>query len=254
MAATPDKRALIIGLNYIGTNNALSGCIDDANNVKAMLLKRGYQENNIVMMTDNTPSLLPTRKNILKEFLNLVLSGARQLYFHYSGHGATVRDTDGDEDDGNDETLVPLDYFQTGTMIVDDELKGVLKCLDETQSLFCVLDCCHSGTGIDLKYNVFERLGKQFVLVEDKKQSPTRGNCVCLSGCQDNQTSADTFEEGQAQGAMSYAFLKAVGDPKVKSYEELINAIRILLKQKNYAQLPAMSFGKSVNLKTPFNF
>lgn len=253
MASVPDKRALLVGINYVGSGNDLSGCIDDVNNVKAMLLTRGYLDSNIVMMTDNTHDLLPTRKNILREFLNLILSGAKQMYFHYSGHGASVRDTDGDEDDGNDETLVPLDYFQTGTMIVDDEIKGVLKCLDETQSLFCVLDCCHSGTGMDLKYNVYDRVAKQYVLVEDKKQSPTRGNCVCLSGCQDNQTSADAFEEGQAQGAMSYAFLKSLKDPAVKSYESLISSIRTILKQKRYAQLPAMSFGKTVNLKNNFS-
>lgn len=247
------KRALVIGINYNGTANQLSGCIDDAHNVKAMLLKRGYLESNIVLLTDDTP-ILPTRQNILKEFLNMVLSGAKQLYFHYSGHGASVRDTDGDEQDGMDETLVPLDYCTTGAMIVDDELKGVLKCLDETQSLFCVLDCCHSGTGIDLRFNVFEKAGKQFVLVEDKNESATRGNCVCLSGCQDSQTSADTFEEGQAQGAMSYGFLKAISDPKVKTYTDLLSSIRGILRQKNYAQLPAMSFGKAVNLSTPFSF
>lgn len=257
-SSTPTKRALVIGINYVDTPGRLAGCVADANNVKEMLLKRGYLAENITMMTDepDTPEMLsPTRKNILREFLNLVVSGSPQLYFHYSGHGSSVRDKDGDEgQDGMDETLVPLDYFETGIMIVDDELKGVLKCLDESQSLWCTLDCCHSGTGIDMRYNVFEKAGKQFVLVEDKLESFTRGMCVCISGCQDNQTSADAYEEGQSQGAMTYGFLKALVNPNIKSYEDLLSGIRVLLRQKGYSQLPAMSFGKAVNLKTPFSF
>jgi hypothetical protein len=43
------------------------------------------------------------------------------LFFHYSGHGSQVRDSNGDEADGYDEVIFPLDYAQTGT-IIDDEL------------------------------------------------------------------------------------------------------------------------------------
>ena len=32
------------------------------------------------------------------------------LFMHYSGHGGSMRDDNGDEKDGMDETLVPLDY------------------------------------------------------------------------------------------------------------------------------------------------
>ncbi len=32
------------------------------------------------------------------------------LFMHYSGHGGNMRDDNGDEKDGMDETLVPLDY------------------------------------------------------------------------------------------------------------------------------------------------
>ena len=41
------------------------------------------------------------------------------LFFHYSGHGGQQADKDGDEADGKDETLVPLDY-QTAGQITDD--------------------------------------------------------------------------------------------------------------------------------------
>lgn len=41
------------------------------------------------------------------------------LFFHYSGHGGQAADLDGDEDDGFDETILPLD-FKTAGEIIDD--------------------------------------------------------------------------------------------------------------------------------------
>lgn len=41
-----------------------------------------------------------------------------------SGHGGQAKDTDGDEDDGFDEVIYPLDYKQAGH-IVDDERESV---------------------------------------------------------------------------------------------------------------------------------
>jgi metacaspase-1 len=41
------------------------------------------------------------------------------LFFHYSGHGGQTPDLDGDEDDGFDEVIFPVDYQTTGH-IVDD--------------------------------------------------------------------------------------------------------------------------------------
>lgn len=37
------------------------------------------------------------------------------------GHGGSVRDTSGDEEDAKDETMIPVDYAQSG-MIKDDEI------------------------------------------------------------------------------------------------------------------------------------
>lgn len=247
-----NKRALIIGINYTGTSSALSGCINDAMSVKEELIKRGYPEDNITLLTDDT-TVVPTRENILKELLALIISDATELYFHYSGHGSSVRDLDGDEDDGRDECLVPLDY-RHGNMIIDDEIRGLLFCLGENQKLFCVLDCCHSGSGMDLKYNLYERYGGRYMsMIDDKKQRPTRGQCVMLSGCEDSQTSADAYIGGKYQGAMTYAFLKALRDG-AKTYEDLIGSIRKILKEGKYTQLPNLSSGKPLNLRSAVRF
>jgi hypothetical protein len=245
-----NKRALVIGINYTGTPSALNGCINDAMSVREELVKRGYPENNITLLTDDT-DVKPTRENILKALLALIVSDATELYFHYSGHGISVRDLDGDEDDGKDECLVPLDY-RYGNMILDDEIRGLLYCLSERQRMFCVLDCCHSGTGMDLKYNLYERYGGRYLsMMDDRKQRPTRGQCIMLSGCQDPQTSADAWEEGKFQGAMTYSFLRALEECGSRArYEDLIKRIRAILKEKGYSQLPSLSAGKPLNLRS----
>ena len=57
-----------------------------------------------------------------------------------------------DEDDGYDETLVPVDYGSAG-QIRDDDLYDNLVCaVPSGASLVALMDCCHSGSVLDLPY------------------------------------------------------------------------------------------------------
>ena len=244
------KRALLVGINYRGTRSELNGCINDVTQVKEFLVKKGYKEKHITVLTDDT-DIKPTRANILKHFLELILSGDKTLYFHYSGHGGSITDYSGDEEDGRDETLCPIDYHDNG-VIIDDEFRGLLPCLGEKQTLTVVLDCCHSGSGMDLKWNLYERFGgKQLALVPDTHYADTRGQVIMLSGCRDEQTSADAYIEGKFQGAMTFAFLKCY--PKSKSYEQLIRNIRSLLRKEKYNQVPSMAAGRNFDIQLKLN-
>ena len=80
---------------------------------------------------------------------------------HYSGHGARVKDDEsGEEADGHDETLVPLDY-KTNGIIRDDELfEAVVKPLKPNVCLTSIMDCSHSGSVLDLPYR-FKAAGIQ---------------------------------------------------------------------------------------------
>ena len=59
------------------------------------------------------------------------------VFFHFSGHGQQVRDKNGDENDGLDESIVPGDAQDQSaeagerTNIVDDELAGWLRTLGD---------------------------------------------------------------------------------------------------------------------------
>ncbi len=240
------KRALLVGINYRGTRSELQGCINDVLQVKTFLLTQGYKEKYITVLTDDT-DIQPTRANILKYFLELILSGAETLYWHYSGHGGSVVDVSGDEADGLDETLCPIDYAKKG-VIVDDEIRGMLPCLNPAQHLTVVLDCCHSGSGLDLRWNVYERFGgRRLVLVADEHYTDTKGQVVMLSGCRDEQTSADAYIGGKFQGAMTYGFLTCY--PVSQTYEQLLKNIRALLQRERYTQVPNLAAGKQFDLR-----
>ena len=47
------------------------------------------------------------------------------LFLLYSGHGGSQRDGSGDEADGRDEYMCPVD-ISSGARILDDELKALL--------------------------------------------------------------------------------------------------------------------------------
>lgn len=88
------------------------------------------------------------------------------LVFHYSGHGSQQRNYNGDEVDGFDETLCPLD-FETRGMIVDDEInETIVRPLPRGAKLHAIIDACHSGTMLDLPF-LCRMNGLVILLLED---------------------------------------------------------------------------------------
>lgn len=154
---TGNRKALLIGCNYSGTQNALNGCINDVHNVKNFIIRGyGYKEDDIVVLTDDQSAAnrRPTKANILRAMQWLVKDARPNdsLFFHYSGHGGTTEDLDGDEDDGLDSTIYPTD-FPTAGFIIDDVMHDIMvKPLPQGCRLTAIYDCCHSGTALDLPY------------------------------------------------------------------------------------------------------
>lgn len=261
------KKALLVGINYRGTGSELNGCINDVNAVKQYLLKSGYGEQDITMLTDDT-EIKPTHRNISTALHALIMSGAEQLYFHYSGHGSWQKDTSGDEADGRDESIVPIDYAATG-MLTDDQLRGLLSFMPVRSKLTAVLDSCHSGTALDLAYSLKAgykianvRRGRRMVktrvptltMQKDQHYKPTPGPVTMISGCLDIQTSADAYEEGKYQGALTYCLLKALEVKSDYTWVELITTIRALLKQHGYQQIANLTSGQSLDLSSTVVF
>ncbi|KAJ1725606.1 Ca(2+)-dependent cysteine protease [Coemansia erecta] len=159
------KRALLIGINYFGTKHMLKGCINDVHNMKKFITEHfGFKEQDMVILTDDqrdNPRRMPTHENIIKAMKWLV-SDARMndsFFFHYSGHGNVVASKTGDEIDGNDETICPVDFESKGQIIDDDMNLVMVRPLPRGARLTAIFDCCHSATALDLPF-MYNHMGK----------------------------------------------------------------------------------------------
>ncbi|PQE32458.1 caspase domain-containing protein [Rutstroemia sp. NJR-2017a WRK4] len=154
---TGKRKALLIGINYFGQRGQLRGCINDVKNMSAYLNENfGYKRDDMVILTDDqqNPMSQPTKQNILRAMHWLVKDAKPNdsLFFHYSGHGGQAKDLDGDEEDGYDEVIYPVDFRQVGH-IVDDEMHRIMvQPLQPGVRLTAIFDSCHSGTALDLPY------------------------------------------------------------------------------------------------------
>jgi len=240
-----NRQALLIGCNYNNSAYKLNGCINDVNNIKSVIKNIGF--NNITVLTDETDKP-PNKINILTELTRLLSNSNNNdlLFFSYSGHGSQVLDKNGDETDNRDEVIIPLDF----NVITDDELKSVIQTyLKPNVTLFALFDCCNSGTVLDLKYQYLNSLNYDNY-TENNKATDTPGNVIMISGCTDNQTSADAFINNTSQGAMTWAFIESINNKPKLSWRELIQNMRDLLTKSKYTQIPQLSTGNIFNIET----
>ena len=155
--------SVLVGINYRShSQGQLSGCVNDVASMKNYITQNGFYEdpNCMRILVDENSSHIriptgqPTKANIL-DSIRWMTRQARPgdtCFFHYSGHGGQQKDTSGDEEDGMDETLIPVDYKTAGVITDDDLYEELCATLPEGVRLVCVMDCCHSGTILDLPY------------------------------------------------------------------------------------------------------
>ncbi|CAI8497722.1 unnamed protein product [Hanseniaspora opuntiae] len=306
---SPRRKALVIGCSYMGTQNELRGCISDALRVNDFLVQRcGYAQDDIVILRDDiqgNPRMVPTRENIIAAMQWLVNDAIPGdcLFLSYSGHGTQVDDLDGDEDDGKDDAICPVDFKQNG-LLIDDVIHDIIvKPLPQGCKLTALMDCCHSGSVLDLPFTystkgvlkkndsskMYKNLGmqglnmalsyasgskssmfssaqqmfstmknggsrltaEQQARVQQMKYSPA--DVMSISGCKDDQTSADTYINNTNTGALTWAFLEVLQENPSQSYVSLLNNIRNKLAGK-YTQKPQFAFSHEVNPNDQFTF
>ena len=238
-----NKKALLIGINYINTSYQLNGCINDFNLVGNYIKNRGFSE--VTTITDKT-ELKPTRYNIISS-LEKFLSNASDndfLFFHYSGHGSTEKDNNLDEQDKQDETIVSSDLFN----IKDDELANIIKNkLTTKATIFAIFDSCHSGTVLDLKYIFSESKGK-LTINEEEKYNDIYPNIMMISGCKDNQYSEESLTDKGVGGLMTWAFNDIITKKQNLSWKDLYLNIKNLLKNIGAEQVPQLSIGSLIEI------
>ncbi len=286
----PKKRALLIGINYVGQAAELAGCVNDIVDMRAVCAQLRYDS--VCILHDGAwPGLAnpadtrigdgaPTRANILAGFRWLVAGAGRgdHLLLHYSGHGGQLRErVRGSEASGMDDTLVPADYEAAG-MIRDDDIRAALvEPLRRTgAALRAVLDCCHSGTGMDLRYNLSaprelkgyaewtggeaptQLRGAAIAARAATAAAPDVPDVIAVSGCADAQTSADASFGGRPGGALTHYLLEALRAPAAGAapWPTAVNLLRDLrrgARADGFDQVPQVSTDAPVTAATCFN-
>lgn len=283
----PRRTALLVGINYNNNPDAmLNGCYNDVVNVSQYLRTvLGYSASAVTVLTDGnrgasgagTASVVqPTRQNIIAGMVALVagMVAGDEAVFHFSGHGSLVRDTNGDEFTGLDSCLCPLDYNAPasagGGVITDDEIRALLvNKVPRGARLYVILDCCHNGTGCDVRYKYEDfsillrppsaRSGAlwrtQQKAFANPKYTDTAGEVFMISGSRDEQTSADAYINNSFAGALTYAVFSILRANQATiqgySWSALLRDVRYFMRVNRYSQIPQVMTGQMISPDRP---
>lgn len=241
------SKGLLFGLNYSQCKNinALNGCINDVKDMSEYLISTFgipcdvYTDDN----EDTKDNYSTTKAGMLERLNELALLSHSELldfvFIHYSGHGSYVKDRSFDERDGKDECIIPSDC-ETNGYILDDDVSSILAKFNVNTKIVCVFDCCHSATICDVKFS-WESPFKRRI---ENSNSRIQAKVLTLSGCLDDQTSADAYVADQSKfaGALTSALLSLLKFNSEINNDifKLVDDLRVKLKQQRFEQVPKL--------------
>ncbi len=247
---------LCIGLNYPKTRMALRGCVHDAHTAAQSFKTHAPAGSQLRVIVDDGEGAIKGTKDEIWEGLNwLRATGATTLFFHFSGHGTYMSDdlASSDELDGRDEAIVA-----SNGNIEDDALyKNFVAKLSADTTLYAIMDCCHSGTVLDLPW-----LFSIDPVVECTRTHKAQPACraVAISGCKDVGVSADAYnrEEDHYEGALTAALYgdilgsRSIAAMLTLPLGETLSTLHKTLFDKGFTQSPRISCTSPVNTDTRF--
>uniref|UniRef100_A0A453JCA7 Peptidase C14 caspase domain-containing protein n=1 Tax=Aegilops tauschii subsp. strangulata TaxID=200361 RepID=A0A453JCA7_AEGTS len=237
------KRAVLVGIKYTNTRACeLRGPINDVKCMRYILTERfGFANDCVLILTDEErdPCRQPTKANIRMAMHWLVqgCSSGDSLVFQFSGAGAQVPDCDGDERDGMDEAICPVDSFQQGPILDDEINQAIVRPLVHGVKLHAIVDACHSATVLDLPYRC--TFSKQYGCLRWMDERPLNGACkgtsggqaVLISGSSNGKTQMSVLPEPNATiGALTHSFIKAVECEPRTTYGHLLTSMRTTMR------------------------
>lgn len=223
------KRAFMVGVSHYDT--ALTGYqwnnINGTNDISLLspiLQKQGFQTTSLT----DVAATYETITKQLQQFIQKSKAGDI-IYLHFSTHGQPVEDISGDETDGWDEAIVPIDaykqyrkgVYEGERHLLDDQLNTYLQKLRSKLGpqgmVYVVIDACHAGTasrgnddiirGTHVGFTPHNKIFKpskdqrsHFPLVHKNKLA----DIVFLEACRADQLNTEIKVEGQRYGALSY--------------------------------------------------
>lgn len=254
------KRAFMAGVSHYDTAltgyqwNDING-VEDINLLTPVLKNQGFY---LTTLLDDQA----THQNItsqLTTFTNKTKKGDI-VYLHFSTHGQPVEDIDGDEDDGWDEAIVPIDayklykkgVYEGDKHLLDDQLNTYIKKLrakiGPTGFLYVVIDACHAGTSsrandetvrgtkVGFTYN-----NKVFKPSPQKKShykieaSPKMSNVMYLEACRPEQVNMEIKVKDKRYGPLSYNIAQALrAKPLSANANEFLNNVKASIMNSGY--------------------
>ena len=246
------KRAFLIGISHYDTEltgyqwNNING-MEDVNLLCPILEKQGFAITTLLDKQATFTNII----NSITQFTNKTKKGDI-VYLHFSTHGQPVEDLNGDEEDGWDEAIVPIDaykIYKKGTYegerhLTDDLLNKYVNKLREaigkTGFLYVVIDACHAGTSsrandetirgthVGFTYNnkVFKpsaNKNSHYKINTSAKQS----NVMFLEACRSDQVNTEIKVGNKRYGPLSYNIAQALSDYSLSTNaEEFLKHIR----------------------------
>jgi len=257
-------KALCVGINKFANlpqASWLNGCVNDADDMAAMLRERLTLGRSDVTVLKDAQA---TKAKVMSALTALVRDpDVDHIVFSFSSHGTQVPDTNRDEIDRVDEAFACYDLNQKGrdwdrkTLIVDDELREIFEQVDKKVLVEVVLDTCHSGDGLKALDFIPGRrprflppptpIGVRRIaaksdpkgLQDEVKQIPAAKRPVLFAACKAEQVASDAPFGDRYNGAFTYYFLKALGGAS-KSRAKVLEAVNKSLAKEGFPQLPQL--------------
>lgn len=251
LLSAQNKRAFLVGISDYQsiTKNAPNSWenIHGANDVALLtptLQKHGFKITSIVNQQ-------ATASNIRRQLFKFISSCKPEdiIYLHFSCHGQPVEDLDGDEADGWDEAIIPVDAqkvyakdrYKGENHITDDELNHFFRTIrikiGRKGNVTVVVDACHAGTsyrGEESEDSVFVRgtnsgfseKGLRFVPKIDKRgrisiEKANNLSSICIiEACRSYQVNNEIKCDGKYYGPLSYYINKVLQSHKNIAWRE----------------------------------
>lgn len=250
------KRALLIGISDYGNTDEDPNKwanISGANDVFLLTPLFNEQGFNVTSLVDAQA----THAGITKALKKLVKNSKKGdvVYIHFSMHGQPYEDLNGDEEDGWDEALIPVDaqmnysegIYDGKNHLLDDELEiyfnEIRNKIGTNGQLYVILDACHSGTAsrgdgdhVRGTREGFTRSGKDytpdrtqetndyFTVVTTKGQSPV----TFIEACRSYQVNREVrdIDTNTWYGSLSYYIAQAMKEHQIGVTDDWIETVK----------------------------
>lgn len=256
LVVAQNKRALLVGVSDYQCVNKYSGWnnIHGKNDIDMLyptLIKSGA----IVSCLYDKDA---TKAGITNS-LNVLVSQCRDgdiVYLHFSTHGQPFEDISGDEDDGWDESIVPVDAlieytkgkYEGENHLIDDELHEyctrIRKAIGTKGMLYVIIDACHAGkASMGIEESVirgtkagFTRSGKYYRPQKIERgnyynipSSPSLGKIVFVEACRSYQVNKEIVENGKHYGALSYYINRVLSNHDLTRDSKWIETVKEMM-------------------------